>query len=226
MTINGVSKNGFKPIIILIYVPVVLTIFIYYGSAAFFRQHIASASGPEAQYYYFLSSFFLLAVIPLLIWRFGFRRKLSEMGLSLGNFKCTLIFTLIGLPVMAMLAYFSSQNAAFQAEYPLFRGFLVNHSGFTLYVLIYALYYLGWEFFFRGFMLFGLEGAFGKTYSILIQTIPSCLLHIGKPEAEIFSSIIAGLIFGWVAFRCRSIWPIFVGHWALGVFLDIFIIYR
>jgi len=51
------------------------------------------------------------------------------------------------------------------------------------------------------------------------------LMHIGKPDAEIFASIAAGLIFGWAVIKCRSIWPVFFSHWALGGFLDIFIIY-
>jgi uncharacterized protein len=220
------SKTKTQSIIILLYAPIVLTIFIYYGSSGFYNRHFSPASGPAAQYYYFLASFILLAIIPALIWRLGFGHKFSEMGLSLGNFKYTLIFTLIGLAVMAILAFLSSSDPAFQAEYPLFRGLLTNPANLGSYILMYGLYYIGWEFFFRGFMLFGLEKPFGKTFSILIQTIPSCLVHIGKPDAEIFSSIIAGLVFGWVAFRCRSIWPLFFSHWALGALLDVFIIYR
>jgi membrane protease YdiL (CAAX protease family) len=179
----------------------------------------------DGQYYYFLSSFILLGLIPVLIWLLGFKFKLSELGLGSGNFKRTLFFTGIGVPVMALLAYFSSNDPAFQAEYPLFRGLLTDRSEIIPYLLMYGLYYVGWEIFFRGFMLFGLKDKFGETYSILIQTIPSCLVHIGKPDAEIFSSIIAGIAFGWIAFRCRSIWPILICHWALGVFLDLFIIY-
>lgn len=220
------SKATTQSILILLYTPIVLTVFIYYGSSSFYNRHFGPAHGPAAQYYYFLASFILLGIIPLLIWRLGFRRKFSEMGLAPGNVKFMITFTFIGIAVMAILAFLSSTNPAFRAEYPLFRGFLTNPTGFGFYILMYALYYLGWEFFFRGFMLFGLENRFGRTFSILIQTIPSCLVHIGKSEAEIFSSIIAGLVFGWVAFRCRSIWPLFFSHWALGALLDVFIIYR
>jgi membrane protease YdiL (CAAX protease family) len=50
-------------------------------------------------------------------------------------------------------------------------------------------------------------------------------MHIGKPGAEIFASIVAGVVFGWVALKCRSIWPVFISHWGLGAFMDIFVIY-
>lgn len=207
------------------YVPVALTIFIYYGSADYCAANLASGDGLLSQYYYFASSFLLLGLIPILIWLFCFKGSLADLGLGLGDYKKSLIFTILGLIVMAILAYFSSRNPAFQHEYPLFRGLINNQSNITGYLLLYGLYYAGWEIFFRGFMLFGLRERFGETYSILIQTIPSCLVHIGKPDAEIFSSIIAGIAFGWVAFRCRSFWPVLISHWALGVFLDLFIIY-
>ncbi|MCP4580540.1 MAG: CPBP family intramembrane metalloprotease [candidate division Zixibacteria bacterium] len=219
------NHNKIKTILILIYVPVVLTIFIYYGSANFYNNLTGMPNLADGRYYYFLSSFILLGLIPALIWFLGFKQKLSGLGLGIGNLKRSLVFTAIGLPVMAILAYFSSNDPAFQMEYPLFRGLIIDQGNIISYILMYGLYYVGWEVFFRGFMLFGLKDKFGDTYSILIQTIPSCLVHIGKPDAEIFSSIIAGIAFGWIVLRCRSIWPIFICHWALGVFLDLFIIY-
>ena len=210
---------------ILIYCSIILTVFVYYGSAEFYQRIFTGGDELKSQYYYFLSSFVWLGIVPLLIWKLGFGSSLREMGLSFGNTKQTLVFSAIGLPVIIIMAYFTAQNPAFRAEYPLFRGLLDNHHLGLGYWLMYALYYIGWEFFFRGFMLFGLKNKFGETSSILIQTIPSCLVHIGKPDAEIFSSIFAGIIFGYVALRCRSLWPVFIWHLALGVVLDIFIVF-
>jgi len=218
-------QPNIKPLVILLFTPVILTIFKYYGSEEFFSRFISSSNGAANQYFYFISSFVLLGLIPLLIWIFGFKLNLSSLGLSLGDYKKSLWFIAIGLPLMALLAYLSSKNPAFRIEYPLFRGLLTEQNSLPVYFAIYGLYYIGWETFFRGFMLFGLADDYGKNASILIQTIPSCLMHIGKPDAEIFASILAGIVFGWIVLRCRSIWPIFICHWGLGVFLDIFIIY-
>jgi len=225
MSSQNKTQLNIKPLVILLYAPVVLTIFKYYGSAEFCSRFISASNGLANQYYYFLSSFVLLGLIPVLIWIFGFKLNFSSLGLSLGNHKKSLQFIAIGLPLMALLAYISSKNPDFQVEYPLYRGLLTEQNSLSIYFIIYGLYYLGWETFFRGFMLFGLLDDYGKNASILIQTIPSCLMHIGKPDAEIFASILAGIVFGWVVLRCRSIWPIFICHWGLGVFLDIFIIY-
>jgi uncharacterized protein len=222
---NTARKFDLKSAVILLYTPIALTAFRNYGSAAFYNSHFGAFDSAASQYFYFISSLLILGIIPLLIATFGFRIKPADLGLGLGDKRLALILTLIAIPLMILLAFLSAKNAAFRAEYPLNRALITNQSGLSLYMLIYAAYYIGWEIFFRGFMLFGLKDSLGEFNSILIQTIPSCLMHIGKPDTEIFSSIVAGLIFGWVVLKCRSIWPVFLGHWALGAFLDIFIIY-
>jgi uncharacterized protein len=225
MAMNNTSKIfDLKAVVILLYAPIALTIFRYYGSANFYNAHFGVSNSAASQYYYFMASLLLLGIIPLLIAAFGFRIKLADLGLGLGDKRLTFILTIIAIPVMILLAYLSSKNPAFRAEYPLNRTLLTDQTGVSAYLLIYGIYYIGWEIFFRGFMLFGLKDSLGEFNSILIQTIPSCLMHIGKPDAEIFSSIFAGLVFGWVVLKCRSIWPVFLGHWALGAFLDVFII--
>ncbi len=210
---------------ILLYCSIVLTIFVYYGSADFYENHFGPVNGPISQYYYFLASFVLMGIIPVLIWRFGFGDYLKDMGLSLGISRLSLIIAIAGIPVMVLIAYLTADNPDFMAEYPLYRGLLHNHSVGWQYWLMYGLYYIGWEVFFRGFMLFGLKSKFGELNSVLIQTIPSCLIHIGKPDGEIFSAIFAGIVFGIIVLKTRSIWPIFIWHWTLGVALDIFIVY-
>lgn len=220
-----VLTGNLKDYTILLYCTIALTVFLYYGSADFFKDNINANNGLFAQYYYFISSFLLLGIIPILIWRLGFGENLKSMGLLAGNLKLSVSLALAGIPVMVLLGYLSAGDPAFMQEYPLYRELLINSNAGLQYWMIYGLYYIGWESFFRGFMLFGLENKFGTINSILIQTIPSCLVHIGKPDAEIFSSIIAGVVFGYAAIKCRSIWPVFIWHWTLGVSLDIFITY-
>jgi uncharacterized protein len=226
MAMSNTSKIfDLKAAVILLYAPIALTIFRYYGSAAFYNSHFSALNSAASQYFYFAASLILLGIIPLLIATFGFQIKPADLGLGLGNKRLTLILAIIAIPIMILIAFLTAKNPAFRAEYPLNRALITDQSGLSLYMLIYGAYYIGWEIFFRGFMLFGIKDSLGEFNSILIQTIPSCLMHIGKPDAEIFSSIIAGLVFGWVVLKCRSIWPVFIGHWALGAFLDVFIIY-
>jgi membrane protease YdiL (CAAX protease family) len=89
--------------------------------------------------------------------------------------------------------------------------------------VFYLVYYLGWEFLFRGFMLFGLEGRCGAVLAILVQMIPSAIVHIGKPASESFAAIAAGLVFGYVAFRTRSILYPLLLHAIVGIGTDVFV---
>ncbi|MBN1608648.1 MAG: CPBP family intramembrane metalloprotease [Polyangiaceae bacterium] len=65
---------------------------------------------------------------------------------------------------------------------------------------------MAWEFFFRGFVLLGLRRAWGSR-AIVIQAVPSALMHIGKPWLEVLASFPAALFFGIVAYRTNSIVP-------------------
>ena len=219
------NKLDLRAIVVLLYAPVALTVFRYFGWPDTCRNLAPTASGPFPQFYYFFCSLLLLGIVPILISRFAFGQRLSEIGLGIGDIKFGAKLIAIGIPLMIILGYMSAQSPSFRDEYPLYRNLLTDKSGLWVYILAYGAYYVGWESFFRGFMLFGLRKSLGDTVSILIQTIPSCLMHIGKPAPEIFGSIAAGLVFGWIALRCRSIWPVFLIHWGLGVSLDLFIIF-
>jgi len=225
MNLSDELKTNRNPLLILLAVPILLTIFRYYGWATEYSRFFNSNDPFAAQVYYFLSAFVLLGLIPLIIWLTLFRKNLADIGLSFGNVRQSTIFTLIGIPVMILIAFISAKDPAFRAEYPLNQMLLTDQSNLVSYLLLYGLYYIGWEIFFRGFMLFGLQRAYGSAAAILIQTIPSCIMHIGKPDGEIFASIIAGLIFGWITLKCRSFIPVLICHCVLGIALDLFIIY-
>jgi membrane protease YdiL (CAAX protease family) len=96
---------------------------------------------------------------------------------------------------------------------------------FSVHAFSYLVFYLGWEFFFRGYMQSGLEGAFGGWNAILAQTLASCLLHSGKPLGEIYASILGGVVLGIIAWRSRSLLFVILLHWLLGASLDVFISY-
>jgi membrane protease YdiL (CAAX protease family) len=81
--------------------------------------------------------------------------------------------------------------------------------------------WIAWEFFFRGFMLFG----FGKDFlqrAVLVSTIPFVLMHYGKPELEMASALIAGLVLCFIALRSKSIWPGVLLHWLVAATMDFF----
>lgn len=61
---------------------------------------------------------------------------------------------------------------------------------------------------------------------VLFQTMPSTMLHVGHPLSELGSAVVAGLVFGVLAWKTRSIVPGFIIHAALGVGTDGFIVLK
>ncbi|MBN1785495.1 MAG: CPBP family intramembrane metalloprotease, partial [Candidatus Methanofastidiosa archaeon] len=77
---------------------------------------------------------------------------------------------------------------------------------------------LSTEFFYRGFMLFGLD-RLGKG-AILVQAIPYAYVHLGKPMLEVYYSFFAGIVFGYIDWESKSILPSFLLHWTTSIIFD------
>ena len=222
------SKKDIHYYIILLSAPVLLSIYRYHGFPDTFdiNSSLGSATDTVQRMIQFAVFFFLTLLIPVLYVVFVMKKNLSDFGLKTGNLKIGLkLLTLIPVLVVPII-YFAAKMPDIQGEYPLAKSLLTDKTQLLVYEFAYVLlYYLAWEFYFRGFLLFGLKDRFGVVNAILIQTISSCLIHIGKPEGEIIGSILIGIIFGVIAIKTRSIWYVFLIHASIGVFLDLFIIY-
>lgn len=154
----------------------------------------------------------LYLVIPLLIILFVFRENPKEFGFSLGDWKAGLLMTAIGILIMAPVIYYLGHgNESMKSYYEPF----VNGLPWTTFLDL-----IGWEFLFRGWILFGYARKFGPE-SLWLQAVPFALMHNGKPEVETLSTIFGGFAFGWVAYRTKSfLWP-FLIHWFIATFIII-----
>jgi membrane protease YdiL (CAAX protease family) len=221
-----IRAQDVKPTIILIVSALLLTVDRYFGSIEFARRTFASVSSFDAALFMFASAFVLMILVPLAVVVFGFREPLKSYGFTLGDWKGGLFLVLVVFPIVALaLLYPASHTGEMRAFYPFDKGAGDSLVSFLrLQLTRTALFYTAWEFFFRGFMLFGLRKYVGDWLAICIQTIPSCLWHIGMPTGEIFSSIAGGILFGVLAIRTNSIfWP-FLLHCLIGIGLDFFIV--
>jgi uncharacterized protein len=154
----------------------------------------------------------LYFVVPMLIVLLVFRGKPAEFGFALGDWKAGCILTLSGIILIAPILWLVAQGDVVMRNYykPLVPGLPWN----TLLDLF------SWEFFFRGWLLFGFAKRFGPE-AIWLQAVPFALAHIGKPEIETLSTIFGGFAFGWVAWRTKSfIYPLLI-HWFIGSFMII-----
>ena len=161
-----------------------------------------------------LSNIFYFMVLPVLVIRFVLKDNPYYYGFGLGDYKLWLNYVAATIIISVPVLYFASHFSQVQRYYG--RGF--NYYEFFS-ITVPTL--LAWEYILRGFLLFGLEEKFGKV-SIVIQMVPFVLLHLGKPEAETLSCIITGLWFGWIAYRGRSFWPVFLIHTFINFMNSIF----
>ena len=231
------SEAGYSPddiyfYILLLSAPLLLTVHRYFGEAKNFTAYFPKLNNGSGEVYSYLleylSFFILVLVIPLLI-STAYNKSTSLVSmLGFSGLKKNLLWTILALIVLILpSSYQGSTLLSVQAEYPLPGILLQNQHLLPVYFLgLLFLYYLPWEFFFRGFLLFGLKNRYGTTAAILIQTISSCLVHIGKPAPEILGSIPFGIVFGIIAVRTKNLWIVVLLHAALGIFTDIFLIYQ
>ena len=219
--------------LVLLSAPVLLTVYRYFCEAGNFIDYfpglLRSENGDVFSYLLeYLSFFLLMLVVPFLISRMYGKSKEFSSLLRFSGLKKQLLWALLAVAVIVLpSAYHASSLPSVVAEYPLPRALLQNQGLLPVYFLgLFFLYYLPWEFFFRGFLLFGLKDKYGTVPAILIQTVSSALVHIGKPAPEMIGSIPFGIIFGIIAIRTKNLWIVVLMHAALGIFTDLFIIYQ
>ncbi|TET56469.1 MAG: CPBP family intramembrane metalloprotease [Dehalococcoidia bacterium] len=157
-------------------------------------------------------------LVPLAAGLLLFRHKPWQYGIRIGRWRSSIVLTAVCLAAMAPILYEASTMPEFRSYY---RMDVVDWPDLLLNT---ALLMFAWEFLFRGYMLFGLEESIGKS-AIFVQTIPFVLLHLGKPFLETLLCIPGGFIFGYVAYRTRSVLPCFIIHFGMYVMMILFTSY-
>jgi len=222
-----IDKQDVHTYILLLSAPILLTIYRYHAYPGFFTPDFdfGLQTDQNVSVNQFIRFFGLFFVLPALYIKVFMKKSLKDFGLGLGDYKTGLKILAVLVSVIFIAIYFAARMPDVQSEYPLAKSLIQDRSHLLFYELSYVIfYYIAWEFYFRGVLLFGLKGRFGVFNAILIQTISSCLVHIGKPEGEIIGSIIVGIIFGVIAFRTRSILYVLILHALIGVLTDLYII--
>jgi membrane protease YdiL (CAAX protease family) len=147
----------------------------------------------------------LFALVPLAVIVFAFRDRPSRYGIALGDWRAGLALMLIGCTVMTPIVLWFATLPDVRAYYgpsvESLPGLLRTN----------ALDLSASEFLFRGFLTFTLVRAIGP-FGVLVATMPFVFAHLTKPELELFSTLAGGLVYGWLAWRTRSILWGTIGH--------------
>ncbi len=167
-------------------------------------------------------------VIPVLIIKVAWKANLTDFGLKFGIEPGFWKLLAACIAVMLPLVYLMSLTSGFAEKYPFLRIYNGDsYIGRTLLVweLIYFVQFFGLEFFFRGFLVHSLKRSLGL-YSIFVMTVPYCMIHFGKPPAETFSAIVAGIFLGWLSYKNGSLWLGLILHCTVAFSMDILALYN
>jgi membrane protease YdiL (CAAX protease family) len=148
------------------------------------------------------------------------RQNAWNYGWNFSDWKTHLKYAAVLFAALLPPIFWASRDESFRSYY---LDYLPAPGDVStpLMILTLVVYMFCWEWFFRGFLLFGIAQGFGAVVAIVVQAALFGAMHWGKPMAEFYSSFIGGLILGIVAWRQKSFAVAFYVHallhiaWAL-----------
>ncbi len=159
---------------------------------------IAYDRNPGMQRIQAIDRLILYAVVPLLVILIGFRDRPARYGVTLGDWRIGLSLSVIGCalmtPIILWFATLPDARAYYAPSWSTLPDVLVTN----------ALDLFSAEFLFRGFLMFTLVRVIGPI-GVLVATLPFVFSHLTKPELELFSTLVGGMVYGWFAWRTESI---------------------
>jgi uncharacterized protein len=155
-----------------------------------------------------LDRIILYLFIPMIVILLAFRENPGNYGFTFGDWKVGLFLTFLGILLIAPVLWLAAHGGSMKDYYKPQVGGLPWNTFLDLF---------GWEFFFRGFILFAYARKFGPE-ALWLQAVPFALAHVGKPEVETLSTIFGGFAFAWVGYRTRSFVYPFLIHWFVASF--------
>lgn len=216
---------------VLLLTSVLLTLFYYYGRPYTFRGAPeawlvdllglgkSNFRGVLSYWYWATASAILRVLIPLGVILWWFKDSPRNYGYRLwekGHLWVYAGMYVLILPVLIGMSFTTS----FQKKYPFWDHAGDSWSHLVLYEIPYMFQFLSLEAFFRGFFIFALYKRFGY-YSVVIMTMPYCMIHFGKPMTETLGAIVAGLVLGYLALKSKSWLPGAMLHCGVGLTMDI-----
>ena len=200
----------------------------YFSTENFFKKTLRPAFDIDpgllfgyAPYAWFvLSTFTLFFLMTLLVARLIDGNGPADVGCALGDWRKGLKWTGIFFLAMIPIVVAASFIPAFSKFYPMAKTAGDSPAAFILFEFLMLLYFIAWEFFFRGYMLFSMHKHIGNA-AILVQMIPFALVHGGKPLPEAVGAIFVGILLGYFALATRTFLYCALLHFLVAFSMDI-----
>lgn len=168
-----------------------------------------------------MSSIGIYVLVPVAYARTA-GQSVRDYGLSARFVRSEATLVVLIAPVALVIVWLASADQRFIDTYPFYGG---DGWSLLLFEAAYGATFVALEFFFRGFLVFAGQPVLG-VHAVPVMAFTYCLLHLGKPMPEAVSSLLGGLILGYLALRLRSILAGVVAHLTIAWGMDAFVLNR
>jgi membrane protease YdiL (CAAX protease family) len=145
----------------------------------------------------------------------------AEVGLGLARPLEAALFVGALLVVVLPIIFLQTRQPDFWALYPEVRASHWSRRRFAANGATWAVYLLGYEFLFRGVLLFTLAQWLGPWPAVVITTLAYVWAHLAKFSGETLGSIPVGVLFAVAALYTGGLWAPFVAHVIIANFSDV-----
>lgn len=159
---------------------------------------IAYDRNPGMQRLQALDRVVLFLGVPLLVIVGLLRDDPRRYGLRIGEWRIGAPLALLGCVVMTPIVLWFAGLPDVVAYYA------PSDTALPDLLLTNALDLVSAEFLFRGFLMFALLRAIGP-FGVVVAVLPFAFTHFTKPELELISTLLGGMLYGWLAWRTGSI---------------------
>jgi len=164
-----------------------------------------------------LSGAVLFGLIPVLVILLVFQMPVSNFGWHTDFLAKSIIWWIPAALLVVVINYFASRNENHLSQYPQIRIKQWNSGLITLSAISWITYLAGYEFMFRGFLLFSCLESFGYWPAIIINICVYSLAHLPKGYRETIGSIFFGFILSYSTLLLGSIWFALLVHITLAL---------
>jgi membrane protease YdiL (CAAX protease family) len=214
---GGARPSPWREPGVLILAVVLLGITYYHGNPAW-------VDARWRLFYWFGVNVLCLLAVPAAIIHFVWRESLEDYGLGPGRVREWVRFLVIYGAVMVPILVAASRLPSLQAFYPRYPWARQSATDLLLSEAGWLVYFLAWEFFYRGFLLFTMARRFPPAVAVAIQAVPFVLMHLPKPEVEAAASVVAGVALGLMAYRGRSMVGTWLLHFGCAALMDVLVV--
>ncbi len=157
-----------------------------------------------------LTGFFIFGLLPLILITFS-NSLFQEFGLKSPTLS-TWLWAAVLMTLIIIINYFNASSPQNLSMYPQIRKEQWSYSLVAVSAISWLIYIIGYEFLFRGYLLFSAIPVMGLWPAIIVNTIIYSLVHFHKGIKEMIGSLPFGIILCYLSYITGSIWIAVIAH--------------